>query len=120
MTIEELEMNVDDFYGFAIRCTILQNGFERRIVFHSVTGDIYIAENAPGVFYWLEPGYVPMFEDGKYLGVGRVDGNVDGVIHLWDTVGLTSFPEPEPKLDQMGIVARIKITGRPNRWRHTT
>lgn len=113
--IEIFEMNVDDFYDFAERSVSLQKYTDLRVVFHSQTGATYIAASSPGKFYWLEPAYIPMFEDGKYIGIGRAEENHE--MYCWDKDGLTHFSEPD--LSKMGIVAQIKVTGSPKRWKHT-
>jgi hypothetical protein len=110
--MKTVEINIDAFYDMVSE--IDDDEYENSIVFDSKDGRIFIAGSSPGRFLYACNEAVPAFRDGKYIGVGSIDGRT---IELDNDMTALISPMHKPKLDDMGVVARIKLAGNPEEWR---
>jgi len=107
-TSETFSMNIDDFYDYVLE---KPTRGVHRMVYDGLTGDVYIADKSPGRMLNVSSDIVPMFVDGKYIGVGKIR---PGSCVEWFHVPV----DGDDDVEDIGIIAKIRLIGTPTRWKY--
>lgn len=108
--METVEMNIDAFYDMAANMDL--DDYENSFIFDTKDGRIFIGRCAPGRFLHVKDSAMPIFWDGKYLGVGYITG----AEQITDE-GPSPIPAlREPDIEELEAVAEVKLIGNPEKW----